>query len=83
MPAVETGPAGDGEGGDDSVAGLEVLDVRAGGADLAGEFVAHYKVCSGGLVAAEDVEFTVSVNLECSVRGMIKWCGVVGVLPPA
>ena len=37
---------------------MEVLDVGAGGDDLAGEFVTHYEARRGGLVAAEDMELT-------------------------
>lgn len=53
--AVETGSARSGEGGDDFVAFFEVLDRGADGVDIAGEFVAHYEVGGGGLVAAVDV----------------------------
>ncbi len=66
LAAVETGPAGDGEGGDDAVAGLEVLDAGADGADLACEFVAHDEVCARGLVAAEDMKLTVYIPLSAS-----------------
>lgn len=53
--AVEAVSAGDGEGNDDFVADLEVLDVGADLRDDTGELVAHDEAGGTLLVAAEDV----------------------------
>jgi hypothetical protein len=53
--AVETGTTGDGEWGNDAIAGFELCDGGPDAAYFAGEFVAHDEFGTGWLVAAEYV----------------------------